>query len=48
MCGLDPLELPDEVLLKKMKTAPVGKTSSGVAPPTAEATDNEDDDADKI
>jgi hypothetical protein len=41
MCGLDPMELSDEILLKKMKTAPVGKTSVG------KAASNEDDDADK-
>jgi hypothetical protein len=47
MCGLDPLDLPDEVLLKKMKTAPMGKNSSIVADAVADAPEDVEDDADK-
>lgn len=47
ICGLDPLDLPDEVLLKKMKTAPVGKNSSIVANAATDAPEDAEDDADK-
>lgn len=47
MCGLDPLDLPDEVLLKKMKTAPVGQNSSTTADAVADAPEDAEDDADK-